>query len=466
MKKNIVILGAGMTGLSTAWKILQESDDCTVTLLERDQEPGGLAKSIHWNNFILDLGPHRFHTEIPEIKSFIKTFCEEKMLRVPRYSRMYLNGHYVPYPISPLKTLKALGLLKTIQFSISALAVLFRDTKNAASYEEYVIGYYGNSLYDRIFKPFAEKVWGLPPSRISAETARVRLRGDSIWHALMDSFFSKGETYVAEFLYPPNGIGQIASQFADDVEAKGGKIYCNHTAVAINHNENGIQSVKAISGEDTVTYPCDILVNTIPLAPFFQLLEPNPPEESIKAADDLQYRSLVLLYLLFEGEFDLPDTWLYFPEEDVPFTRISVPGNFIPTRQRDGYTCLCVEFTCEQGDDIWKASPDHLQKLTEKVLHQSGLIPKQSEDATTVHIKEGYPVYHIGYDKSLLQVLETVKNFNNCITTGRQGLFRHNNIDQAIQMGLNTAEQILSSPDDFDEWYNKIEQYNDYRIVD
>ncbi len=465
--QKVLILGAGMTGLAAAWKFLNTSSDYHVTLLERDPVPGGLAKSLIWNDFILDLGPHRFHTEIDEIKEFIKSFCEERMLKVPRQSRMYLNGHYIPYPVSPVHTLKALGLAQTISFTLSALAVLFRNrSTKSESYEEYVIGYYGKSLYERIFKPFAEKVWGLPPRQISAETARVRLRGDSIWDALKDSFLSSEQTYVAEFLYPPNGIGQIATQFAEDIQAKGGEIRCEHFIQGIHKEDGKIDRVAAKREDEHTVFDCDILINTIPLYSFFHLMNPSPLEEVAKSAEKLGYRAIVLLYLLFEGEFEINDTWLYYPEETVPFTRISVPGNFIPSRPVEGKTCLCIEFTCDVGDTIWNAKVDDLKQQVETVLIESGLVPQQAKDATAVHIRDGYPVYHIGYEESLQKALNYIESLRNCITVGRQGLFRHNNIDQAIQMGLHAAKQVMSGQADFSEWYANVHKYNDYRIVD
>lgn len=465
--QNVLILGAGMTGLATAWKLLQSPSDSRIILIERDTVPGGLAKSIPWNGFHLDLGPHRFHTEISEIKDFINTFCEACMLRVPRHSRMYINGQYIPYPISPLKTFKALGLAQTLSFAASAFGVLLKGgAKNSASYEDYVVDYYGRSLYESIFKPFAEKVWGIPPSRIAAEAARVRLRGDSIWHALKDSLSSSEETYVAEFLYPPNGIGQIAQQFAQEVEARGGKILYRHTVKKVHHQNGKICDVVLESPQGEQVLECDILVNTLPLPGFTAMLEPEPPQEVLASAQSLHYRALVLLYLLFDREYPIKDTWLYYPEEHVPFTRISVPGNFVPTRDKTGQTCFCLEFTCEIDDTIWNAEINELSSQAVRIMQKSGLVDREPVDALAIHIRDGYPVYHVEYEQSLNTVLNFLRGRQNCLTVGRQGLFRHNNIDQAIQMGLHAANHIQQNQQNFQPWYDSVDRYKDYRIVD
>ncbi len=464
---NLVILGAGIAGLATAWKLLREQPGRAVTLIERDARPGGLAKTIDWNGYHLDLGPHRFHTEIPEVKRFIKTFCQERMITVKRSSRMYLNGRYIPYPIQVLPTLRALGLASTVSFTASALSVLFRRGRTQAeSYEEYVIGYYGGPLYRRIFQPFAEKVWGVPANRINAETARVRLRGENIWHALRDSLLSSGETYVAEFLYPPQGIGEISQKFAQEIEALGGRIHYNHEVTSAGLGERGVEYVEARGPEGIRRFPCEAVVSTIPLPALAGLLNPAPSPDIQHAAQALRFRALVLLYLLYPEDLTIPDTWLYYPEEHVPFSRISVPGNFNPQRERDGRTCLCVEFPCSEVSDTWVAAPRDLAGRVDEVLLASGLVATRAGDALAVRIREGYPLYEIGYEQHLRAFLSYLRSLKNLLTAGRQGLFRHNNLDQSIQMGILAAEEILQVRSDFYTWYDHVDRFNQYRIVD
>ncbi len=56
--KNVIIIGAGMTGLGTAWKLSENGYQ--VKILESDEVIGGLAKTIKIGNQNLDIGPHSF----------------------------------------------------------------------------------------------------------------------------------------------------------------------------------------------------------------------------------------------------------------------------------------------------------------------------------------------------------------------------------------------------------------------
>jgi protoporphyrinogen oxidase len=118
------------------------------------------------------------------------------------------------------------------------------------------------------------------------------------------------------------------------------------------------------------------------------------------------------------------------------------------------------------GDETWLASPETLARRCEATLLESGLIREPAVDSLVAHIPDGYPVYRVGYEKTLRQALDRLRSLKNCITAGRQGLFRHNNIDQALQMGLLAADSIQTRVGDFNRWYDEVSRFNDYRIVD
>ena len=63
--KKVIILGAGITGLSSGWKLSEKGFD--VTIIEKESEIGGLAKTINFKNNLVDLGPHSFFSEDKEI---------------------------------------------------------------------------------------------------------------------------------------------------------------------------------------------------------------------------------------------------------------------------------------------------------------------------------------------------------------------------------------------------------------
>ena len=76
--KKAIIIGGGITGLSTAWKLSENG--CKVNVIERDNSIGGLAKSIKIENYLFDIGPHSFFSEDEEI--FKKNFFNLQYINI------------------------------------------------------------------------------------------------------------------------------------------------------------------------------------------------------------------------------------------------------------------------------------------------------------------------------------------------------------------------------------------------
>ena len=65
----VIIVGAGITGLTLAYLLSKKGLD--ITVLEKDDSEGGLAKSYYYNDWSIDIGPHRFHTDDSSVEEFI-----------------------------------------------------------------------------------------------------------------------------------------------------------------------------------------------------------------------------------------------------------------------------------------------------------------------------------------------------------------------------------------------------------
>ncbi|HPA48187.1 MAG TPA: hypothetical protein PK395_20655, partial [bacterium] len=126
----------------------------------------------------------------------------------------------------------------------------------------------------------------------------------------------------------------------------------------------------------------------------------------------------------------------------------------------------CLEFPCEPGDTVYHAEESELRSVADEHLRRIGLTDCAATAGMAVRLREGYPVYRTGYRSHFNAIVSALKEIPNLITAGRQGLFRHNNMDQAIQMGLLVGEQIVRSPNGSAGWYDGLSRFEGYRIVD
>ncbi len=461
MVKRIAIIGAGVTGLSAAFKIREEIPEANILVIEREEVIGGMAKTIEWEGCRLDLGPHRFYTEIPGINQFVRDLCRGHFVPVKRKSHLVLNGRFLRYPVSPLEIMKILGIRSSAGIASSTAATLLPKSKiKPTTYEEYVRNRFGKRVYEMLFGPYARKVWGREPSELDAETAVVRLKGDSIWQSIMDAFRKKGTTYVSQFLYPTGGIGVIPSHLAKSLKKEQPLLGVGEVFPEI---ENG-QCV-GVRDQAGKIHSADTVISTIPLPTLATRLFPED-SEACNAAQELKFRSLVILYLLYDTKLPIDDTWFYFPEPEIPFTRLSVPGNFHPDSVPFGKTALCLEFPCDYDDEQFNADESTFRKMADRHLKEIGLVDRDADRGHVVQLTEGYPIYTVGYRNHVNTIVNSLRQIPNLITVGRQGLFTHNNLDQAIQMGLLAGAHVCRFPDESDRWYDELSRFDGYRIVD
>ncbi|MEE9126444.1 MAG: hypothetical protein V3U11_04835, partial [Planctomycetota bacterium] len=119
--------------------------------------------------------------------------------------------------------------------------------------------------------------------------------------------------------------------------------------------------------------------------------------------------------------------------------------NFSPHCAPDGKTLICAEITCKRGDKIWRSTPEELADIAERDLVKIGLVkPGVVLGSFIKKIPYAYPVYDLEYYKHLEPVLEYVQQLENIHTTGRQGNFRYNNMDQSVEMGRKMGRELAT----------------------
>src|SRR5690606_2176378 len=139
------------------------------------------------------------------------------------------------------------------------------------------------------------------------------------------------------------------------------------------------------------------------------------------------------------------DSWVYLPEKHLTVHRISEFKNFSPHCAPKDKTLVCAEITCRRGDEIWRASEERLAEIAERDLISVGLIQPGQVIGTQIRkIPFAYPVYDLKYRERLKPVMDFVHQLDGIHTTGRQGNFRYNNMDQSVEMGRKLGIELAT----------------------
>ena len=464
--KRIFILGAGVTGLAAADRLL-EIGGHEVTVVEAEPAVGGLAATVVRDGIATDLGPHRIHTELPEVRDLLPDLLGDRLLSVRRSSRMYLDGHWLSYPLHKREMLRALGVGKVARFAAGLAAArmvgLF-SRQPPATFEDALKRAFGGAAYRAVFKPYARKVWRAEPSQLSAEIARVRLPEQGMSASL--GRVAGGAGPVREFLYVRGGIGQLCDRLAERIQQRGGRLLLNSRATHLKPGPKGVSALVVLQPSETVTLDADAVISTIPL-PLLGAMLPNADPLMRAALANLEYLSILLIVLVANQERIGPDHWLYFPQEPPSVTRVSEPKNFDASLAPAGKTGLCCEITLRRDETRWEKSSDDMARKVERELAATGLFPQGNIVSHFAVRKDwAYPIYRVGFEKTLATVWPFLAHVSNLITTGRQGLFNHNNIDHCLVMGRRAAEAMAANLTPARAWYDSLGQFAEFRILD
>lgn len=447
-KKRVIVLGAGPAGLAAAWKLAQKGQE--VIVLEKESQVGGICRSIKYKDFSFDLGGHRFITKDHDLSREIKNLMGDELITTPRKSVIRLRGKYFQYPLE----FKNLFINMDKVFLIRSLIDYFYSVgtkklfhKKDDSFEDWIVNRFGRTLYDIYFGMYTEKLWGISPKQISADWAAQRISLLNLWDVLLRLLGKKSgrpKTYALEFAYPKQGIGRICERMKQEIEKKGGKIYLNSKVKNIILEEEFIKMITYEEDGRQRDISGDWYISTIPMPDFIKGIRPQIMGEYLKVAEAMAFRSVRFLNLLIDLPSISDNTWIYIPEKDYMFFRIQEPRNWSSLSAPEGKTSLILEISCNQGDQIWSAPEEVIFKRCVNDLNRLGLFDtsKISEHFTT-SIEHGYPIYDLDYKIKIKKSMELLRGIENLIPIGRQGLYRYNNMDHSIKMGLLTGEHIV-----------------------
>ena len=171
-----LIVGAGYAGSVLAERLARGSGK-QVLLVDRRPHIGGKAYD-HYNNdgiLVHKYGPHIFHTNSKDVFDYLSRFTPWRQYQHKVLASV--DGQLVPIPIN-LDTINRLYGLKLSSFEMEQfLASRAEPRAEVRTSEDVVVSKVGRELYEKFFRGYTRKQWGLDPSELDAQvTARVPTR--------------------------------------------------------------------------------------------------------------------------------------------------------------------------------------------------------------------------------------------------------------------------------------------------
>ena len=456
--KKIIILGAGITGLSAGWKLTEKGYD--VKIIEKENQIGGLAKTIKFENNYVDIGPHSFFSEDKEIYDAVLNLFKNEtdmMPKVQRSVKMFFMDYYVDYPLSAKSILFQMGPIIPLQsmmsFLNSFIKSFFRknEKKESLTIEKWAKNNFGNFLYKNFFKPYTEQFWKIDTNQLSHRVIPSSKKLDfanTLKHLFINKYLeiSRREPGSLNLVqreslptfYPKKGFGEIAKKISEKIIKKNGKIILNENVNYVNQMENGKFKIKT----ENLEMESDILISTLPINYFTKIFEPiNNMKDLVSSSQKLNYLALRMLYLIIKKRDVLGCQYCYFI--DRPYNRVSNLNLFSENLTAKDKSVIAIEMSCHVNSDLWNSSDEEIYDKCINTLQKDNVIHKDEIiDWKIVKIPNVYPIYKIDYEKNLSAIEKEFKKMKNFYSIGRLGKFYYGDIDQMIRFGFDTASKI------------------------
>jgi protoporphyrinogen oxidase len=469
-KQQVVILGAGVAGLAMGY-CLSRSGKYHVTVIEQASMSGGLCGSFEYNNFVLDYGAHKLYSTIPGVLEEITKLMGDRLIKLPKKNRIFLQGHLLNYPLQLGNLMKVMGLGTFFRlgfgYAVSLLQGLFHK-QPPRSYEEYMIKFFGAPAYKLVFEPLADKVWG-NPSELHPEMARTRVPASGGFEIILKLLGLKKETSDTNaeyFFYPRKGFGDWPQKLREGIEAVGGEVVLNARITDMKKNGKKVVSIMGQTNGTSRVFPSDTIISTIPLSVLSRYIF-SENTQTAHSVDQLQFRHLILVYLFIKRPMVLNDQWIFFPERKFLFSRIFEQKQMNPQLGPADQTAICCDFTCTEDSWQWAADDAQLAQKCIQGLKEAGFIQPEEVVAHLVkRYRNFYPRYDLEYPRKMKAASDQLKQIDNLLLTGRLGMYNYNNSDHCYDMARFISNKMEEGISHRQVWEALEDRVRSYKIVD
>ncbi|RRB07186.1 UDP-galactopyranose mutase [Larkinella rosea] len=307
---DFAIVGAGYAGSVLAERLASQSGKKVLVIDKRPHIGGNAYDYYNEDGILIHLyGPHIFHTNSPEVFGYLSNFTEWR----PYEHRVLasVEGQLLPIPIN----LDTVNKLYGKNFTSEELAEYFKTVgepvDDIKTSEDVVVSQVGRDLYEKFFKNYTKKQWGVYPSELDKSvTSRIPTRTNQDDRYFGDQFQSM----------PLHGFTKMFEKMVD------------HPNITLMLGTD-FKEVK-----DNLSY--DQLIYTGPVDEYFD-----------HCFGKLPYRSLHFEHKTLNEEWHQPVAVVNYPNDNA-YTRITeykhLTGQEHPTK-----TSITFEYPQSEGDPYY-----------------------------------------------------------------------------------------------------------------
>ena len=439
----IVIIGAGPTGLGAGYR-LKELGYKNFKLYDRLPYVGGLASSFTDSaGFTWDIGGHVMFSHYKYYDKCFEDLMGADFQLNNRECWVRMFNTWVPYPFQN----NIRYLPKEVTFECLAGLVeaqTKRDHKAARNFEEFIDAVFGDGIARHFMKPYNFKVWAHPPGMMNKEWIGERVAVLDVNRAIKNVVLG-----TDDFGWGPN------NQFKFPLFGGTGEFYrrigkaIGEEHIELNKPVDFINIArKEVRFKDGEIVHYDKLISAMPLDKLCNdVINGEMPREIKKAAAGLRHSGGYMVGIGIRQPCPSTKSWMYFPEDNCPFYRVTYLSNYSPYMTPDNNTHYSL--LCETSYSTFK--PVDGKRIVDDTitgLVNAGLIKDEDRrdvvDTWVYHADYSYPTPSVERDGILSQVIPYLER-HDIYSRGRFGMWKYevSNTDHTLMQGVECVNRLL-----------------------
>lgn len=435
---NVVILGGGLSAITTALFLQNKEGINEITLLEKEETLGGLCRTFETNGIEWDVGPHIIFSKDKEVLNFMNQSLAENNERHRRSNRIIHDKRFIQYPFE-----NDLSKLSEHDTFVCLNGFLHNPYENypVANMLQFFLRTFGEGITNMYLRPYNEKIWKFDPAFMDTQMVERIPRPpkeDIIKSAAGETV--DGYTHQLYFNYPKNGgtealVKSLVQKLSTKVQIVTGA---------------DVKSVEKRSGKFTIVtgignHEADKVISTIPMDQLVDMYasEEPIPNEVKDCAHALRHNSIAICIINVKKDFAGDNYAFMVADRNVIFHRISKldfmgEGYHLP----DTVTYM-AEITYRADDIYDKMTNEEMERQVVNGLERISFI-ESVEDVNFTQIKRfdyAYVIYDLLHKQNTTKIAEYLSR-EGIEVNGRFGSFAYLNMDAIIRQSMNLAARF------------------------
>lgn len=438
------ILGGGLSAVSLAYFLQDNSQIKRIDIFEKNEVLGGLCRSFKIEGIYHDIGPHIIFSKDKEILNLMTDLLDKNINKLRRSNKIFYKGKFIKYPFeNELSSLPE----KDRKYCLNAFLHNSYENYKENNMLQFFLKTFGEGITNTYLRPYNEKIWKFDPSFMDTQMVEriPKPPKDDIINSA-NGVSTEGYLHQLYFYYPKKGgISSLIKGFVDRFNKKV-NIFIKNEVIEIKKVNNKWE----IKIDKKIFRKYDLIVSTIPIQSLIKIYETNLPKEIIEAVNDLKYNSIIITIVNVKKDNLGSNFAIMVSDKDIIFHRVS-KLNFLGDNycKKDGSSTLMVEVTYRKDSIVDKmTNEDIITKILDGLEGLKFINKREDVNFTeSRRFEYAYVIYDLNHRKNI-DLIKDYFNNQDIKLCGRFGEFEYLNMDAVIKHALNLSNTVVENKGD------------------